>query len=254
MMQVKEQGRSAGRRSAGQGREWRVIALAGLIAGAVSGCSPKDPGHQAAASAPAAVPSTAGSALAAQQDLTFKKTMAEAKAAQAAYDSKSAGGRFLQRVENEYLPRVAAISTTTPDTNREIFQRLDEVDALIEELKTGLAQDPDADQKKGADKLKAALAAKQAKLFPVLRDAFRDHMRQGLWEQDIKVLGSGKRIELIGVRFASNAYIKAAMDGMESGVERLRFKTVTFRWIPDGEGAIYRLDDVPDTQVLRPSA
>jgi len=68
----------------------------------------------AAASAPASVPPTAASGLAAQQDLTFERTMAEAKAAQAAYDGKSAGGRFLQRVENEYLLRVAAISTTTP--------------------------------------------------------------------------------------------------------------------------------------------
>jgi len=174
----------------------------------------------------------------------------EARRIVAEYAAKDPGERFADLINNELLDRVAHVSIAPPTAMSEVWSRLGEIEALAVQVREGRATAMNAMQKKALAKFESALAAKQAAVFPVLRDAYRGFSKAQLWERDIEVRGSGRAIEYVGVTFARNANIKAVHDEISFDLRRLRFSTATYRWIRDGDGARYDLQAPSDREII----
>lgn len=178
------------------------------------------------------------------------KAQAEADRIVAEYAAKSPGERFVDLIDNQLMIRVASVSTDEPKSLLEVWGRLGEMETLAVQVREGRATPMNEVQKKSLAKFEAALAAKQAAVFPVLRKAYREFSKGNLWERDIEVRGSGRSIEYVGVIFARNANIKAVQDELGADLLRLRFDKATYRWIRDGDGARYDLDAPADGKIV----
>jgi hypothetical protein len=96
------------------------------------------------------------------------------------------------------------------------------------------------------------IAEKQVAYLPILRNNFIATMKEKLWEENIKVVGSNKTITFIGARYASNKLVKDDMDAMTQTLSRLRFKTGNFKWIPsDDDYVTYTINSKPDNVLIQ---
>jgi hypothetical protein len=208
------------------------------------------PGEASVASAAApAAPATTGSTASEAKDPVLERIAQQAVARRRVLEAMSPAERFALEVTDHDLAAVEQLPMHVPASNGEIFQRVGQIDDLARKLNAGLELPLDPDQKKVAEQFRTALAAKQVKLFPIFRKAFRENMRQSLWEHDVEVGGTGRSIQMVSVRFASNAYIKAAADGVGDEVQRLRFTTLDMRWREGGSGRRFNYAPIADSKI-----
>lgn len=93
------------------------------------------------------------------------------------------------------------------------------------------------------------LSAFQKKYFPNARKVYYNHAKEELWEKNIDVKLSGRDIIFIGYMFADNGTIKETYLTIREEVERLRFKTVGFKWYEGDSRTYYELDSKSDNEI-----
>jgi uncharacterized small protein (DUF1192 family) len=100
-------------------------------------------------------------------------------------------------------------------------------------------------------KLRADLAAKQVKVFPLLRRAYVKILAAKVWENDVYVTGTGRSITFTGALFAANADIAASHEALVTELLQLRFNREIYEWCHGCGGSHYDLVVPPDAAVGR---
>ena len=169
---------------------------------------------------------------------------------------------FIALVDSSYLPQVAHLSISEPDTLDALWKRENEIEVLATFLDSDRISDPDSRDPRGGTKpdtpplaaarkkFRAALSAKQAKVYPVLRRAYIKLIANKVWADNVIVRGKDRHIIYTSAMFASNGNIQTAYDGLAFDLRKLRFKRVSFPWYQGGSGYYYDLDVPSDTTVV----
>lgn len=96
------------------------------------------------------------------------------------------------------------------------------------------------------------LAAKQKECYPILRQDWGLCASRTLWRNNYQVRTPGESHEellVTGADFASNANIEDFHNQIKPTLERLRFKSATYRWYAGDDGHTYYLPTPPDAAV-----
>jgi len=166
------------------------------------------------------------------------------------WSKKDEAARYADRIAPDFLPNLASLDSSQPTSITEVWRRIVDLEYFATKVMEGEKLKLNKEQAAMHAKLRTALSAKQAIMYPRFREAYREGLKAGLWEHDIDVSGQGRAIQLVGSTYAARSNIKAAEEGMSADLQRLRFTSVTFRWIPDGEGARYRYAVPADSEVV----
>lgn len=138
---------------------------------------------------------------------------------------------------------------------KSIMLGVEVLNAAVAVYAEGKSLDLSEDAKQLREKLKKALASKQATALPIFRDAYGPAMREVLWEADGKArtFGGGFRtIELINVAFAANKNIKAAHTELLPALMRLRFTRAQYKWVDaDVEYQFYTISPPKDAALVQ---
>jgi hypothetical protein len=170
-------------------------------------------------------------------------------------DINSAGGTdFPAKVATNWLPQIRQVGLANPQTVDDIWQRENFFEVMAANL-DGDRQDGDGGKSdtpamaSAGRKLRAAIAAQQARDFPILRRAFVKLSAAKMWEDDVEVRLSGRGIVYTGAIFATNANIQTAEDVAANDLKKLRFKTAEYEWCRGCRSWRYDLQSPSDTAV-----
>ena len=88
-------------------------------------------------------------------------------------------------------------------------------------------------------KLKSKVQRIQAREYPLLRKDYIKVANQLMWENDIKVTGSGTTINFTGGVFAANRNKKEFQAGVHQALMDFRFKQSRYRWYKGADEYTY---------------
>ena len=167
------------------------------------------------------------------------------------------GADFPDKVNTSFIPQVANLSLSEPDTLDDLWKRENEIEVLATFLDGDRLTNPDGtehpdrpEMAAARKKFHAALSAKQAKVYPVLRRAYIKLIANKVWADNVIVRGKDRHIIYTSAMFASNGNIQTAYDGLAFDLRKLRFKRVSFPWYQGGNGYYYDLDVPSDSTVV----
>lgn len=120
-------------------------------------------------------------------------------------------------------------------------------------VKEGMASDNEEDQK-AAEELKRKASQVQAKEFPKLRAEYIKIVDEKMWENDIDVVGSGAKkeiITLIGAIYAANKNKKSTQEDIQNMLNQFRFKQSRYKWFDgDDKWTYWDIKSPKDTEVV----
>ena len=159
---------------------------------------------------------------------------------------------YVERVNTYWLPMVKGISAPAEPTSEAIENEAMKFDEIATALNDGekLLSVPGVSASR--KRLRAALVSRQVAIFPVLRKAYAKTSATALWEANMEVKsgGAGNRaIHWVGAVFADNSKIQEAEEAVLGDLLKLRFRTSTYQWIPEANGAQYTLQSPSDSDV-----
>lgn len=172
---------------------------------------------------------------------------------------------FISLVDSSYLPQVANLSLSEPDSVDEIWKRENQIEVLAtfldgQRVPNVIEGDASGAAKKEVQALVAAkkrfhsaLSAKQAKLYPVLRRAYIKLIANKVWADNVIVSGRDRHIIYTSAMFASNSNIQTAYENLAFDLRKLRFKRASFPWYEGSRAYYYNLDVPSDSSFGRAS-
>ena len=165
---------------------------------------------------------------------------AAAKTMAVAEQPQSAEANWVERVQTYWLPQVRAIPTTAITDDDDFRKRQNDLNVLVQNFQDGDSLTLTKPQKATRDQFKAALAAKQARLFPALRRGYSQMLNQKLFRDDVSISVTGpsaQTIRFTAGMFVQNANIEDMQQGEYVVLMKLRFRRADYRWsrfIADG--------------------
>jgi hypothetical protein len=164
---------------------------------------------------------------------------------------------YIALVDSSYIPEVQQLSISAPTTVEDIWKRENEIEVLATFLDGGRVTEngeqilPDTPSVAAArKKFRAALSAKQAKVYPVLRQAYLRLIADKVWADNVIVRGHARTISYTSAMFASNANIQTAFDGLAFDLRKLRFTRAQYQWCDGCRGYSYTLNVPSDATVV----
>lgn len=163
---------------------------------------------------------------------------------------------YVERVKTYWLPQVESMSITKPADIAAYGKVITNLDELRRSLANGQSLTLTTAQKAVHSRFAAALAAKQRRLYPVLRRRYAELLDAQLFRSDVRVSVSGHRaqtISLVGRMFVRNANVEDMQTGLASDLGRGRFRKAEYRWSPHVGGSLrYDLQPPADADVTHP--
>lgn len=174
--------------------------------------------------------------------------------AQRPYVAPDPAKDYVERVQTYWLPETVSLPTKAPMGGSEYGALQSKLETLRSYVADGEALRLSVEQRSVHLRFKQALAAKQTALYPSLREHYAVALRAGLFRDDVDVAAIGPRastLRLTGGVFARNANIQDMQRSLGSAVEKMRFKTVEYRWSRYvGGGYRYQMDVKQDGDVI----
>ena len=163
---------------------------------------------------------------------------------------------FPAKVEQQWIPQLKTMTLAVPATLDDLWKMEGQFELMAANLEGDRLEDanghrlPDTPAMAAArKKLRAALAAKQAQAFPIMRRAYVKLMSDKLWVDNVEVRSQGGGLLYTAAVFADNGNVQTAEQAVAADIEKLRFKTVAYNWYVGGRTWVYKLNAPNDTAV-----
>lgn len=216
----------------------RSVGPALTIALMLTGCGSGEPPGSNQTSADAGVPAPDG----------------QGKAEGQAEIGPSVSEDFPAKVKSDWLPQVSKMSLSPPQSVDDIWKQEGFFELMAANLDGDRLVDeqgkpkPDTPPMAAARKtLRAALASKQARVFPILRRTFVKLSAEKMWANNVEVAGVGRRIIYTAPMFADNAAVQGAEEASAAELQKLRFSHAEYAWYHGGRAWSYDLKTPPDS-------
>jgi hypothetical protein len=162
------------------------------------------------------------------------------------------GSTEVERLGSYWRPQLEAIPITEPATAEDIWARAKSFDDLGRALHDSEIAELAPGEKRQRDAFRVALAAKQAKVFPLLRKAYVGLVEHGLWLNNVDAEVRGERastLHLTGGVFASNRNVDEMQRANAGALRKLRFTGSEYAWHKGSEAVRYTLHS-PNDQAI----
>ena len=201
------------------------------------------------------------------------KKMAEAKAAREAEAVAAAAARAAEARAARQAEQEAKIAAYIEQLDREIASipgvQVSKYTSDTSPINTGLlligawallyeegdSLDFNEEVRKKRQQFRQLLVRKQAKMLPLMRDAYGPAMRRQLWEADgsARTIGAGYRtVEFVSAAFARNANIKQFHLEIRENLMMMRFTRAQYKWIKlASEFSYYTMESPEDTEIVK---
>ena len=185
-------------------------------------------------------------------DPELKTEMDRIKAEGKTFTLSTRTAAYANAIDTYALKEVAELAAKPPAYAHDLWASIDQIDSLARQVEEGEEFKSDPNARAAQKRLKKALAARQALVFPALRSGYQKVLRAALFDEDIDVKidgGAHRNVTFIGGTFAANRNISTAQEGMSENLKKARFSKSRYRWIPSADGIQYDLQTPPDTAI-----